>query len=318
MSRGKKSSHNWKASLAGWLRKVGFFRSGGGKVGFRTVEKRRAILFAAYGELRELGYKLDRAEQLGNRHIKALVALWEKERKAPATIASRLSILRVMCDAMGKRGMVLPASAYTSTPDRAARSTINKIDKSWGANNVDVDAKIDEVRNHNPRIGTMLDLQKAFGLRAGESIQFRPHAADAYGGSVICIRWGTKGGRERFQPVETAQQREILERAKTFAAGLNASVSDPSLNLKSARGLYYRTVARFGLTKRALGVTSHGLRHGYCLEKYEKLTGQGAPVRGGAEVSSELDSYSRDLIARDCGHSRKTILSAYIGKAGAK
>lgn len=111
MPRANKQSHDWKASLAGWLRKVGFFRSGGGKVSFRTLEKRRAILFAAYGQLRLLGFKLDRAEQIGNRHIRALVALWEKEGKAPATIASRLSILRVMCEAMGKRGMVLPASA---------------------------------------------------------------------------------------------------------------------------------------------------------------------------------------------------------------
>ena len=97
MQRGSKASHDWKASLAGWLRKVGFFRSGGGKVSFRTLEKRRGILFAAYGQLRVLGFKLDRAEQIGNRHVRGLVALWEKEGKAPATIASRLSILRVFC-----------------------------------------------------------------------------------------------------------------------------------------------------------------------------------------------------------------------------
>lgn len=318
MLKGKKNTHGWKASLAGWLRKVGFFRSHGGKIGFRTLEKREDVLFAAYRQLRELGFKLDRAEQLGNRHIRALVALWEKEDKAPATIASRLSILRVFCKAMGKHGMVLPASAYTSTPDRAARSTINKTDKSWAAHGVDVDAKIEEVRAHAPRIGTMLDLQKVFGMRAGESVQFRPHAADVYGGNLICIRWGTKGGRERFEPVETAEQRRVLDQAKTFAANLNASVSDPNLSLKSARGLYWRTVARFGLTKRALGVTSHGLRHGYACDKYKQLTGQDAPVRGGGAVSKELHRFAEDQISRDCGHSRSAIVKAYIGKAGNK
>lgn len=284
---------------------------------FRTLQKHSEVLFAVYRQLRELGCKIERAEKIGNRHIRLVVALWEKEGKAPATIASRLSVLRVMCEAMGKRGMVLPPSAYTSTPDRAARSTINKIDRSW-ANRVDVAAKIDEVRAFSPRVGVMLDLQRAFGMRAGESIQFRPYAADAYGGKIICVRWGTKGGRERFIPVETPEQRRVLELAKSFAANLNSSVSLPSLNLKSARGLYWRTVARFGITKRVLGVTSHGLRHGYCLDKYKALTRHNAPVRGGDEVPEELDSYSRDLIARDCGHSCSSIVFMYCGKAGKK
>jgi integrase len=318
MPKGGKGTYGWKASLAGWLRRVGFFRSGGGKVGFRTVEKRSEVLFAAYRKLRELGYQLERAEQIGNRHVRVLVAEWEKEGLAPATISSRVSILRVMCEAMGKRGMVLPVSAYTSTPDRAARSTINKTDKSWAAHGVDVAAKIEEVRAFNPRIGVMLDLQHEFGMRAGESLQFRPFAACAYGENLVCIRWGTKGGRERFQPVETPEQRRVLELAKTFASDRNGSVSDPSLSLKSARGLYWRTVARFGLTKRSLGVTSHGLRHGYCLEKYKELTGEDAPVRGGGEVAPDLDQFSRDQIARSVGHSRVAIVAAYLGKGGAK
>ncbi len=152
-------------------------------------------------------------------------------------------------------------------------------------------------------------------MRAGESIQFRPHTADAYGGNIICIRWGTKGGRERFEPVETVDQRRMLNLAKSFA-DLNASVSDPNLSLKSARGLYWRTVARFGITKRGLGLTSRGLRHGYACDKYKQLTGQDAPVRGGDAVLKDLHRFAEDQISRDCGHSRSAIVKTYIGKAG--
>lgn len=313
MRNGK--THGLIASIVAVFRVHGSARDSGGKVSFRTREKKFDVVVAAFRKLRQLGFKVQDCHSLRGAHITALVKLWERQDLSASTIAGRLSVLRTFARQIGKAGLVMPTAMYTN---RAHRSTINTTDKSWPAHGVDIAAKIEEVRAFNPRVGVMLDLQACFGLRAGESVQFRPHAADAYGGKIICVRWGTKGGRERFEPVETAEQRRVLDLAKSFAADLNASVSDPNLSLKSARGLYWRTVARFGITKRALGVTSHGLRHGYACDKYKQLTGQDAPVRGGGEVPEDLHRFAEDQIARDCGHSRSAIVKAYIGKAGGK
>ena len=308
-------THGLIASIVAVFRVHGSARDSGGKVSFRTREKKFDVVAAAFRQLRQLGFKVQDCHSLRGAHITALVKLWERQNLSASTIAGRLSVLRTFSKQIGKAGLVMPTAMYTN---RAHRSTINTMDKSWPAHGVDIAAKIEEVRAFNPRIGAMLDLQQVFGLRAGESIQFRPHAADAYGGNIICIRWGTKGGRERFEPVETAEQRRVLDQAKSFAKDLNSSVSDPKLSLKSARGFYWRTVARFGLTKRALGVTSHGLRHGFACDKYRQLTGQDAPVRGGGAVPEDLHRFAEDRISRDCGHSRTAIVKAYIGGKGGK
>jgi hypothetical protein len=51
--------------------------------------------------------------------------------------------------------------------------------------------------------------------------------------------------------------------------------------------------ARSGATRRAPGITVHGLRHGYAAERYETLSGTPAPVRGGRLADREADLRAR-------------------------
>jgi len=47
-------------------------------------------------------------------------------------------------------------------------------------------------------------------------MQLRPHLADR--GTFLSITHGTKGGRDRVEPIRTPQQRALLERAKAFCS----------------------------------------------------------------------------------------------------
>jgi integrase len=143
-------------------------------------------------------------------------------------------------------------------------------------------------------------------------MQLRPHLADR--GTFLAVNWGTKGGRDRVIPIETPEQRAVLESAKSFANSLTASMSDPALSLPQAKRLYYRVMAKCGITREASKITSYGLRHGKSNDKYLEVTGQASPVRGGGPVAPQLDQHARQIIAEELGHSRAHITTNYLGR----
>jgi integrase len=308
----QKNAHGLIASIAATVREHGHARAGGGKVGDQTREKRASVIFLAFRQLRDMGYKLESCQQLAGRHVTALCQRWDREGLAASTIAGRLSVLRLYSSWIHKPGLVRSAAYYLGA-ERVRRSTINQVDRSWP---VDPVAKIEEIRKSDPRFAIQLDLERVFSMRPGEAIQFKPFLGDV-GNGVVAIRWGTKGGRERFEVITNDEQRRVLDLAKTFATNLNASTSDQSVSLKTARGRYWRNCARFGLTRKS-GMVSYGLRHGRSADRYKELTGSPAPVRGGGAIDPELDEYARRVIGSGLGHSRINIVAAYIGKAGKK
>ena len=72
---------------------------------------------------------------------------------------------------------------------------------------------------------------------------------------------------------------------------------------------------KFGITKKQLGVTAHGLRHEVLIDQFERLTGQAAPVRGGIKLPTEIDKPARQEVAELAGHARKRASSAYLGQS---
>jgi hypothetical protein len=304
-------SKSWKASLAEVLRTHNRVRSGGSVASYLTQEKRGDVLFAGFAKLRELGYRLEDVRQFKGRHMQALADAWVKEGLGTSALQNYISTFRTFAGWIGKAGMVLRTEDYVG-PEKARRTSINTEDKSWSAKGVDVDAKIAEVRAVDPRIAMQLELQQAFKLRPSEAMQLRPHLADR--GHYLAINWGTKGGRDRVVDIATPQQRDVLDRAKALAATPSASMCDPSLTLKQAKGHYYRVVAKCGITKATGAITSYGLRHAGANDRYKELTGEDSPVRGGGDVDPELDRHARQIIAEELGHSRQHIVTNYIGR----
>jgi len=172
-------------------------------------------------------------------------------------------------------------------------------------------AKIEEVRKINPRIACQLDLQRVFGLRPLEARRLKPYLADK--GSYLDISLGTKGKRSRVEAITTAEQREVLEIAKTYAFKQTDSVCTPGKTLKQAEGEYYRLLRKVGVTKAELGVTSYANRHQFANDKFEELTGIPSPVRGGPPVPKEIADLANLKVAESLGHSRAEIVKHYLG-----
>lgn len=286
---------------------------GAGRVGFATSRARAEVLLQAFRALHELGFLIRRPENLGNRHVQALVAQWEAQGLSASTMQKRFSIVRVFCGWIDKPGMLGELESYVSNPEVVRRTYVATQDKSWTASNVDIRAKIEEVFTRDPHAGVQLLLQWAFMLRAKEAWLLQPKLADQ--GAVLAVNWGTKGGRHRVVPIREAWQRTILEFAKGYANDVNGSMIPATFSLKTWKCRFYRVCRRCGISQEA-GLVPHGLRHQGANDLYEELTGVASPVREAApaEVAAWLDRLARSIVAETLGHSREQITSAYCGK----
>ena len=306
------TEQGWKASLIAVLKEHNGVKSGGSVASHATQHKRHEDLFAGFTLLRQLGVKIDSVAQFRGKHMQALARHWESLGQAPSTIQNKISTFRTFAGWIGKTGMIEGAEKYVS-PGAASRSSINRCDKSWEAQGVDPASVLAAVRARDPRIALQLELQQVFGLRVRESLQLQPHLADK--GAYLAVNLGTKGGRDRVVLIDTPEKRELIDRAKTFVTRESGSVSDPRKTLSQIKNYYYAVVRKAGIKREGgLGVTSHGLRHGYASNYYKKKTGVASPVRGGSPVDRDADRAARIDLAEELGHSRESITTHYLGR----
>ena len=310
---GSKAVHGaggWKASLAAVLKEHNGARHDGAVASFATQDKRADVLYAGFKRLRQLNFRMETVMSFRGKHIEALAKGWEARGLSASTLQNNLSVFRTFTEWIGKAGVVRGIEHYLGS-GTTARSSIAREDKSWSGKGVDVAARIEQVREKDERVALQLELQLAFGLRAREAMQLRPHLADK--GTYLSITHGTKGGRDRVEPIRTAEQRTLLERAKTFCATPSSSTSDPCRKLSQWKNHYYEVVRSCGITRRD-GITGHGLRHQYANERYRELTGSDSPVRGGTTVGRDADHVAREVVAEELGHSRADVTTHYLGR----
>ncbi|HMU18023.1 MAG TPA: integrase domain-containing protein, partial [Thauera aminoaromatica] len=260
---------------------------------------------------------------LGQKHIHAMVQVWQQAHLAPATIQTYLSFLRGLAMWMGKHGFVRKPGHYGLSLEEYQRHESAQRDKSWTAQGIDAEAVIAEVCKFDLRVGASLRLMSALGLRRKESVQFRPfqhvmpfsetglpenqQQADRYA-------WVKgKGGRVRWIPLDSPVHLAALEFAQGVVDSRDAHMGDPRRDLKrNLRRLDY-VLEKFGITLRQRGATGHGLRHEVLNDAYEDITGVPSPVRGGGPVSPELDRAARLAVSQLAGHARARAAGAYIG-----
>lgn len=296
-------------------------------VSFKTRQERAYFLRRFFRDLqKKAGFKtLPDPRNLGGRHVAAMVAIWQQERLAPATIQTYLSFLRALAQWTKKPGMVKHPSAYGLKPEEYERHEAADRDKSWSAHGIEIDALLELIAKFDAYVGAAIRLMRTLGLRKKEAIMCRPHQcvvpfeatglplhkkkADFY----ARIESGSKGGRERFVALDTPEKLAAIEHAKTVVVTRDGHMGNPSHSLKQAMARFGSVVRKFGVTKKRLGVTSHGLRHEVLIDQFEKLTGHAAPVRGGAKLPTEIDKPARQEVAELAGHARQRASTAYIG-----
>ncbi|MFM7460861.1 MAG: tyrosine-type recombinase/integrase, partial [Burkholderiales bacterium] len=301
-----------------------------GYVSEKTADNRRQVLFQVFEQLREDGIKLRYVTHLKGRHINHLLQRWDREGLANSTIQERVSHLRFFCELIGKAGMIQPKenmALHGIEPSRLKRDLVTNADKSWSAKNVDITNILKQADQRDPRLGLILRAIAAFGLRVKEAVRLPPHEADQ--GNVIAaldvealdVVHGTKGGRHRLVPVDTPELRALVDDMKRLVPP-GDSLSGKHRKLDAALRWYYREIAKLGVTKDLLGVTSHGLRHEYVHDRLEvqgitapvKLSNAGAQTKVARPKKSRAEVMkARRVVAEITGHSRTSILPAYAG-----
>ncbi|MCG3135911.1 MAG: hypothetical protein HMLKMBBP_03687 [Planctomycetes bacterium] len=283
-----------------------------------TQYDRALIIRMAFAQLWDMGVRLPSPRNLGNRHVFMLMERWDQEGVTVKVLHTRISYLRTFARWIGKDGMVKDIRDYLPGKD-LTRRVAAKVNRAWEANGVIAQEVIARARALDERLALMLSMQDAFALRMKEAIEMRPAYCLVESGKVLEIYEGTKGGRLRRVDIDSDYKRETFEWARRLAAaGRGGRIRWPNRTWKQARAHYYYLLRKLGVTKTDLGVTSHGLRHGYSQEKYQDLTGLPPPIVGVDPKLVDPDAH-RDAstqISRDLGHSRLQATTSYYGSHG--
>lgn len=311
--------HGWKMQLALVLDEFGGLREDGTRASHQTRETRGDILYLTFQELHdELGCKINDVRTFSTRHVRKLLQLWISSGIASATIATRLTVLRLFAGWIGKTGMVPQLKGLARLgfdPSIAQRTTVAVENKAWDG--IDKEGLFAAIERVDVRFGLVFRAQDAFGLRRLEAIRFCPHEHDR--GTHLAIVVGSKGGRPREIPVASAEARALLDRCKSIVP-TGDSLSGKDLSLLKAKNRYNYVARKFGITRGQLGVTGHGLRHGYAHQLFRSAFGQEPPVldlscpqpTGPEAMAKRLE------IAEALGHSRPGVTTAYTGPARPK
>ncbi|MDZ5455031.1 integrase domain-containing protein [Azohydromonas lata] len=297
----------------------------------KTMRDRSTFLVAFFRALRhETEFKDADPRELGGRHVEAMVRRWVSLGRSTATIHNYLSFLRTYAGWIGKPGMVLAPQHYVGEASpHAHRYQVAVKDKSWSAADVDIDDLIRRVGEFDMWVGLQLELCAKLGLRPKEARHFRPHGAivpreralerDAqafpHAQWFVRVVHGTKGGRPRHVPLANPAQRALIERLQALVPS-GQFVGRPEHSAAQSQRRFYYVLQQFGITKSALGVVAHGLRHQHANDLYEALASSPSPVRGG-QLQPAQDVEARSATARVLGHNRPRVTGCYIGSSRA-
>ncbi|WP_080757878.1 tyrosine-type recombinase/integrase [Comamonas testosteroni] len=285
-----------------------------GRVRSVSVLTTRKYVFAIQALLKALkskGVQLNSITDLTFRQATVAFRTWEEEGLSASTLTTYFSCVSRFYKWMHKR---FPAESVTELLKDASRSkrqvSITKA-KTWSSKGVDfaeVKKKLAEIDRY---AAIYLELNLAFGLRVQEAAALKP--LESHKGTYLLVMLGAKGGRGRTVQYTNEYQLEVIEKACAIAKDRLGLLRAPGKSLSQAIDRYYYCLKKAGVTQKDLGVTAHGLRHEFANTLYKEQTGIDSPVMGGGQLDPDTNDQTRKVITEALGHSRTSIVSAYIG-----
>ena len=307
-----KNGVHWKKVLALILKEKNHLHATKNKrVSELTITERKDILYNGFIRIRQLGYKIENPFRVGPQHIVALARSWEEEGLSASTLQKRISTFRTYAGWINKANIVPQNGAdLLIDRERFVRVCFTDHDKSWAASGVSPARILAEADALEAASGVWIRLCWAFGLRRQEAMMLDPY--QVVDGEIVVSR-GTKGGRERYVPIDTGLKVTMLAYARFYADMNGGSLIPRDLTLVKAYKRMSAVLLSLGITKQQSCVVLHGLRAQYACDRLE-AQGVIAPVRGG--IINDPDKYDAAVIKvmEELGHSRVKIGSFYYGK----
>ncbi|MET0499656.1 MAG: integrase domain-containing protein [Steroidobacteraceae bacterium] len=277
-----------KTELQADLQRVGFQLGGA-----HLTRQARSATFNTFARvMRELGYGIKAAGQIGGRHLAAFASHRATHGISSRTCANELGHLRAVLVQIGKQGLARN-TAYSNQAlgiDRGSR--VGTKQPLSDAAIVAFQEKM--VQLGRPSIGAILELQRALGLREAEAIRAsqmetltRWQRELQEQGSVRVIE-GTKGRRPReVHPADLGRAQIAVQHARTVleTSGqrylVTRSDGSATTGLRQTLGVYRN------LCNRA-GIQSHGARYAFARERMQGYRDQGYSERE-ARAATSLD-----------------------------
>lgn len=270
---------------------------------YTTQAQRHRGLQLMARELAQLGYKLPQAGSLKDKHVRALVARWQREGISTGTMKNRMSWLRWWAGKV-RRGSAVPKRNLTlEIPSKA----------TFKGNRAHV-TTAERMEGLPDWMQMALRLQMAFGLREEESLKFQIGVADQGDHIALKASW-CKGGRARQVPITHPRQRALLDQVRALPGG--GIIPQGVSYIEARKALEFAT---WGAGIRNM----HGHRHWYAQWRYQTMTGAPSPAAGGKTYETmtrgerAADHRARMAISRELGHNRLEITDAYLGRRFAK
>lgn len=259
------------------------------------------------------GFKPEKPKNLQSKHLAALFAGWEEQNICRKTLQTYLSNLRMVLRSLDRKDLLQYTDRYyLENSDKY--SVTEQGNRTWSSQSVDIQAVMDKLFNMDSLVMLQLTLQHQFGLRVRESFRLRPD--ECIEPDKLKIIRGAKGGRKRVIPVQHDEERRLLKHVRSVARQLGGSLMPSQYTEKSWRGYYYHVLRSCGVTKRGLGVTSHGLRHEFAQQLYRETSELTPPVDSGTTYRdgdmAEADIKGRSMVAEILGHGRYDITRHYL------
>lgn len=268
-------------------------------------------------DLSKLGYRLEYARNLANRHVKVLAEHWLKSGLAIKTMDNKISYLRWFVAAGGRPGMISELEDYLPDGTTVNRSRIAIVDKTFSGNNIDPTEVVKNALALDTRFGYVLLIMLTFGLRVAEASKMRiqMRLEEALRSASLTVTHGAKNGRSREIPLESWQQLDVLIDALSLVDGPHGSLIPFAKTWNSWRMQFYRMAHKIGLKREGenvLGLTPHSFRHENLNDLFYRVTGKPSPIQGGVDFDPARYQQAMEEVTRRAGHNDRHKSGAYL------
>ena len=276
-----------KTELQADLKRVGY-QLGGAHL---TRQARSATFNTFARSMRELGYGIHAARQIGGKHLQAFAQHRAAQGVCTRTRANEMSHLRAVLVQIGKQGLARNP-AYSNQALGIGRGS--RVGTKQPLSDAAIHAFQERmVRFGRPAIGGILELQRALGLREAEAIRAGQVQTLARWQRELqergCVRVveGTKGGRPReVHPADLDRAQTAVQRAQAVleATGQRYLVAradgGTTTGLRQALGVYRNLCHR-------AGIQSHSARYAFARERVQAYRNQGYSEREARAAASQ-------------------------------